>query len=429
MPPMHDIKTIRDNPAAFDQGLALRGLPAQSAELLVLDGELRNHIQKLQATQAQANTEAKAVATAARTGDSAAIEAAKAKVISIKRSFLGGEQIERDLRKKLTDALAVIPNIPMADVPVGKDEHDNSELHTWGTKPTFNFEPRQHFDIGEWLGLMDFETAAKMSGARFVILKGRLAKLERALAQFMVDLHTEHHGYTEIYAPYMLRDEAMFGVGQLPKFKEDLFQTTSGHWLIPTAEASLTNIVRERVMEEKELPLRMTAYTPCFRAEAGAAGKDTRGMIRQHQFSKVELVSIVTPEQAEAEHTRMLNCAEEVLKRLNLAFRTIVLCTGDMGFGSRKTYDIEVWLPGQNAYREISSCSQFGEFQARRMEARYKPADGKGPRYVHTLNGSGLAVGRTMVAILENYQNDDGSVTIPEVLRPYMGGAEKITRE
>jgi seryl-tRNA synthetase len=267
-----------------------------------------------------------------------------------------------------------------------------------------------------------------MSGARFVILKGQLAKLERALAQFMVDLHTEHHGYTEIYAPYMLRDEAMFGVGQLPKFKEDLFQTTSGHWLIPTAEASLTNIVRERVVEEKELPIRMTAYTPCFRAEAGAAGRDTRGMIRQHQFSKVELVSITTPEQAETEHTRMLNCAEEVLKRLNLAFRTIVLCTGDMGFGSRKTYDIEVWLPGQNAYREISSCSQFGEFQARRMEARFRPATGQGPRYVHTLNGSGLAVGRTMVAILENYQNDDGSVTMPEMLRRYMGGAEKITR-
>ena len=261
----------------------------------------------------------------------------------------------------------------------GQDEHDNRELHTWGAKPTFNFEPRQHFDIGEWLGLMDFETAAKMSGARFVILKGQLAKLERALAQFMVDLHTEHHGYMEVYAPYMLRDEAMFGVGQLPKFKEDLFQTTSGHWLIPTAEASLTNIVRERVVEEKELPIRMTAYTPCFRAEAGAAGKDTRGMIRQHQFSKVELVSITTPEQAEAEHTRMLNCAEEVLKRLKLAFRTIVLCTGDMGFGSRKTYDIEVWLPGQNAYREISSCSQFGEFQARRMEARFKPATARAP--------------------------------------------------
>jgi seryl-tRNA synthetase len=428
MPPMHDIKTIRDNPAAFDQGLALRGLAAQSGELLKIDSEKRDHIQKLQDAQARRNALSKEIGEVMRAGDKAKAEALKAEVAGLKDFITSGEETERVLTQKLNDALAVIPNLPMEGVPYGRDEHDNSELHTWGTKPTFNFEPRQHFDIGEWLGLMDFETAAKMSGARFVILKGQLAKLERALAQFMVDLHTEHHGYTEFYTPYMLRDEAMFGVGQLPKLKEDMFQTTSGHWLIPTAEASLTNIVRERVLDEKELPIRMTAYTPCFRAEAGAAGKDTRGMIRQHQFSKVELVSITTPEQAEAEHTRMLNCAEEVLKRLNLAFRTIVLCTGDMGFGSRKTYDIEVWLPGQNAYREISSCSQFGEFQARRMEARFKPADGKGPRYVHTLNGSGLAVGRTMVAILENYQNDDGSVTIPEVLRPYMGGAEKIAR-
>ena len=425
---MHDIKSIRDNPEAFDQGLALRGLAPLSAELLKIDAEKRDHIQKLQDAQSRRNSLSKEIGEAMKSGDKAKAETLKAEVAGLKDFISSGEEAERMLSLKMSDALAVIPNIPMQGVPQGKDEHDNVELHTWGEKPRFNFESRQHFDIGEWLGLMDFETAAKLSGARFVVLKGQMAKLERALGNFMVDLHTEHHGYIEVYAPLMLRDDAMFGVGQLPKFKEDLFQTTSGHWLIPTAEAPLTNLVRERVLEEKELPLRMTAYTPCFRAEAGAAGRDTRGMIRQHQFSKVELVSIVSPEQADAEHARMLGCAEEVLKRLKLAFRTIVLCSGDMGFSSRKTYDIEVWLPGQNAYREISSCSQFGEFQARRMDARFKPADGKAPRYVHTLNGSGLAVGRTMVAILENYQNDDGSVTIPEVLRPYMGGLEKITR-
>ena len=425
---MHDIKTIRDNPEAFDRGLGLRGLAPVSAELLRIDAEKRDHIQKLQDAQSRRNSLSKEIGDAMKAGDKAKADTLKAAVAGLKDFILSGEETERLLTQKLSDALAVIPNIPMEGVPQGKDEHDNVELHAWGEKPHFAFEPRQHFDIGEWLGLMDFETAAKLSGARFVILKGQLARLERALGQFMVDLHTEHHGYTEVYAPLMLRDDAMFGVGQLPKFREDLFQTTSGHWLIPTAEASLTNIVRESVLDEKKLPIRMTAYTPCFRAEAGAAGRDTRGMIRQHQFSKVELVSIVAPEQAEAEHTRMLGCAEEVLKQLKLPYRTIVLCTGDMGFGSRKTYDIEVWLPGQNAYREISSCSQLGDFQARRMEARFKPADGKAPRYVHTLNGSGLAVGRTMVAILENYQNDDGSVTIPEVLRPYMGGLEKITR-
>ena len=425
---MHDIKSIRDNPEAFDRGLGLRGLAPLSVELLRLDSEKRDHIQKLQDAQGRRNSLSKEIGEAMKAGDKGRADTLKAEVAGLKDFISSGEDTERRLTQRLNDALAVVPNIPMPDVPKGASEHDNVVLHSHGSKPQFSFEPRQHFDIGEWLGLMDFETAAKLSGARFVILKGQLAKLERALGQFMVDLHTEHHGYTEVYAPFMLRDDAMFGVGQLPKFKDDLFQTTSGHWLIPTAEASLTNIVRERVLEEKDLPIRMTAYTPCFRAEAGAAGKDTRGMIRQHQFSKVELVSVTAPEQAEAEHSRMLGCAEEVLKQLKLAFRTIVLCTGDMGFGSRKTYDIEVWLPGQNAYREISSCSQLGEFQARRMDARFKPADGKAPRYVHTLNGSGLAVGRTMVAILENYQNDDGSVTIPEVLRRYMGGAEKITR-
>ncbi len=425
---MHDIKTIRENPDAFDRGLALRGLSPLSAEILELDAAKRDHIQKLQDAQGRRNVLSKEIGEAMKAGDKARADTLKAEVASLKDFISQGEETERALNLKLADSLSVIPNIPLADVPKGADEHGNVELHVWGEKPRFNFEPRQHFDIGEWLGQMDFEIAAKLSGARFVVLKNQLAKLERALGQFMLDLHTEHHGYVEVSAPLMLRDDAMFGVGQLPKFKDDLFQTTSGHWLIPTAEASLTNLVRESVLDEKSLPIRMTAFTPCFRAEAGAAGRDTRGMIRQHQFYKVELVSIVTPDESEKEHERMLGCAEEVLKRLGLAFRTMVLCTGDMGFGSRKTFDIEVWLPGQNAYREISSCSQFGEFQSRRMEARFKPVDGKAPRYVHTLNGSGLAVGRTMVAILENYQNDDGSVTIPEVLRPYMGGLERITR-
>jgi seryl-tRNA synthetase len=352
----------------------------------------------------------------------------KAEVAALKDALIAGEENEKALTKNLNDALAVIPNIPLADVPDGKDEHSNVEVRVWGQKPSFAYEPQQHFDIGEGLGLMDFEIASKLSGARFVVLKGALARMERALAQFMLDLHTGEFGYSETYAPFMLREDAMYGVGQLPKFEEDLFKTTSGHYLIPTAEASLTNLVREQVLDEAKLPIRMTAYTPCFRAEAGAAGRDTRGMIRQHQFSKVELVSITTAEQADAEHERMISCAEEVLKRLNISYRTIVLCAGDMGFGSRKTYDIEVWLPGQNAYREISSCSQFGEFQARRMDARCKAADAKQSRYVHTLNGSALAVGRTMVAVLENYQNADGSVTIPEVLRPYMGGLSVIKR-
>jgi seryl-tRNA synthetase len=425
---MHDIKLIRDNPAAFDAGLARRGLAPQSAELLRLDAARREHATRLQEAQARRNALSKQIGEVMKAGDRSKADELKAEVASLKDFLATGEEEERRLNAALADALAVIPNLPLASVPDGANEHDNVLLHEWGEKPRFNFEPRQHFDIGEWLGLMDFETAAKLSGARFVVLRGKLARLERALAQFMLDLHTREHGYEEIYAPYMLRDDAMFGVGQLPKFKEDLFQTTSGFWLIPTAEASLTNLVREQVLDEKQLPIRMTAYTPCFRAEAGAAGRDTRGMIRQHQFSKVELVSVVAPETAEAEHDRMLACAEEVLKRLKLPFRTMRLCTGDMGFGSAKTYDIEVWLPGQNAYREISSCSQFGDFQARRMDARCKSGDGKGSRFVHTLNGSGLAVGRTIVAILENYQNDDGSVSVPEALQPYMNGETRIAR-
>ncbi len=425
---MHDIKAIRDNPDAFDKGLARRGLPAVAAGLLKLDAAKRDHMQKLQDAQARRNAASKEVAEAMKAGDKARAEAVKAEVAGIKDFIASGEEAERRLNQELNDALAVIPNIPLDEVPDGTDEHGNVEVRRWGAPPQFGFEPRQHFDIGEWLGLMDFETAAKLAGARFVVMKGQLARLERALAQFMLDLQTAEHGYTEHYVPYMVNDHAMYGTGQLPKFAEDLFQTVDGRWLIPTAEVSLTNLVRERTGEEKELPLRLTAYTPCFRAEAGAAGRDTRGMIRQHQFSKVELVSITTPEQSREELERMTLCAEEVLKRLDLHHRTVRLCTGDMGFGSRMTYDIEVWLPGQKAFREISSCSVCGDFQARRMEARYKPSDGKGTRYVHTLNGSGLAVGRTLVAVLENYQNADGSVTIPDVLRPHMGGAEKITR-
>ena len=425
---MHDIKAIRDNPAAFDAGLARRGLAPLSASLLALDEQKRETMQKLQDAQSRRNSLSKEIGMAMGKKDVALADKLKAEVAGLKDAIMQGEEQERVQTKALNDALAVIPNIPLAAVPDGKSEHDNVEVRQWGEKPLKNFEPQQHFDIGEGLGLMDFEIASKLSGARFVVLKGALARMERALAQFMINLHTDEFGYSETYAPYMLREEAMYGVGQLPKFEEDLFKTTSGHYLIPTAEASLTNLVREQVLDEAKLPIRMTAYSPCFRAEAGAAGRDTRGMIRQHQFSKVELVSITTPEQSDAEHERMTGCAEEVLKRLNLHYRTIVLCTGDMGFGSRKTYDIEVWLPGQNAYREISSCSQFGEFQARRMEARCKAADAKQARYLHTLNGSALAVGRTMVAVLENYQNDDGSVTIPEVLRPYMGGMTVIRR-
>ena len=425
---MHDIKAIRDNPAAFDAGLARRGLPPMAADLLKIDAERRDHVQKLQDAQARRNAASKEIGEAMKTGDKARADALKAEMGSIKDFIASGEAVERDIDQRLNAALAVIPNIPLEDVPEGKDETGNVEVRRWGTPPSFAYEARQHFDIGEWLGLMDFEAAAKISGARFVVMKGQLARLERALAQFMLDHQTGTNGYTEHYVPYMVNDATMYGTGQLPKFAEDLFRTTDGRWLIPTAEVSLTNLVRETILEEASLPMRLTAYTPCFRAEAGSAGRDTRGMIRQHQFSKVELVSITTPEQSREELERMTACAESVLQKLGLAYRVLRLCTGDMGFGSRMTYDLEVWLPGQNAYREISSCSVCGDFQARRMEARYKPADGKGTRYVHTLNGSGLAVGRTMVAILENYQNADGSVTIPEALRPYMGGAEKITR-
>ncbi len=425
---MHDIKSIRENPAAFDAGLARRGLAAQSAALMALDEKRRSEMSTLQDAQSRRNTLSKDIGAAIGKKDMALAEKLKAEVAALKDQIGAGEENERLLGKELQDALSGIANIPLPSVPEGKDEHGNVEVRRWGTRPEYNYTPLQHFEIGEGLKLMDFEAAAKLSGARFVVLKGALAKMERALGQFMLDIHTSEFGYSETYAPYMLREECMYGVGQLPKSREDMFQVNSGHWLIPTAEASLTNLVREQVLDEATLPLRMTAYTPCFRAEAGAAGRDTRGMIRQHQFSKVELVSIVAPEQSDAEHERMTGCAEEILKRLGLHFRTMLLCTGDMGFGSRKTYDLEVWLPGQNSFREISSCSQFGDFQARRMDARCKAGDAKQARYVHTLNGSALAVGRTMVALLENYQNPDGSVTIPQALQPYMGGMAVIKR-
>ncbi|MFZ5671748.1 MAG: serine--tRNA ligase [Pseudomonadota bacterium] len=422
---MHDIKLIRDNPEAFDLGLAKRGLPAQAAGLIALDDTRRGLIARLQALQERRNAASKEIGQAMAKGDKAKAEEIKAEVARIKEGMPGEEEALKAAEAKLHETLAAIPNIPGDDAPVGPDETANVEIRRTGTPKGLN-SAKQHFEIGEALGLMDFETAAKISGARFVVLKGQLARLERALGSFMVDLHTSEHGYTEVAPPLIVRDETMFGTAQLPKFAEDQFHTTDGRWLIPTAEVSLTNLVRESLLEEDALPLRVTAWTPCFRAEAGAAGRDTRGMIRQHQFAKVELVSITTPEQSGEEHERMTRCAEEVLKRLDLPFRTMALSTGDMGFSARKTYDIEVWLPGQNTYREISSCSICGEFQARRMDARFKPKEGKGARFVHTLNGSGVAVGRALIAVLENYQNPDGSVTIPEVLRPYMNNETAI---
>jgi seryl-tRNA synthetase len=425
---MHDIKLIRDDPEGFDRGLTRRGLPPHAASLIRRDEARREWTHKLQEAQARRNAASKEIGDAMKAGDKARAEALKAEVAALKDTIADSEAREKQVSEELNADLAAIPNTPQDDVPDGADEHGNVEIRRHGEPSKFNFAPKQHFEIGEDLGLMDFETAAKLSGARFVVLKGQMARLERALASFMLDLHTGTNGYTEVNPPLLVRDEAMFGTAQLPKFRDDQFSVSSGLWLIPTAEVSLTNLAREAITDEQQLPMRVTAWTPCFRAEAGAAGKDTRGMIRQHQFSKVELVSVTTPEQSTEEHERMTHCAEEVLKRLGLPFRTIVLCTGDMGFASRKTYDIEVWLPGQNAYREISSCSVCGDFQARRMNARYRPKDGKGARFVHTLNGSGVAVGRALIAVLENYQNADGSVTIPEALRPYMGGLEQIGR-
>jgi seryl-tRNA synthetase len=428
---MHDLKSIRDNPEAFDAGLMRRGLPPQAAEILDLDQEHRRLLQSAEEMQARRNSLSKEIGRFKANGDDAAATAAAAEVLQLKESMPAAEKAAADKAAALEALLARIPNLPAADVPVGADESANVELRRQGD-PTqvpagLLNRPRQHFELGEALGQMDFAAAAKLAGARFVVLKGALARMERALAAFMLDLHTGEFGYTEIVPPYMVRDSALYGTGQLPKFAEDLFQVSGGYWLIPTAEVPLTNLVADTILDADRLPLRYTAYTPCFRSEAGAAGKDTRGMIRQHQFSKVELVSIVHPDRAVDEHERMTECAETVLRRLGLPFRTVVLSTGDMGFAATKTYDIEVWLPGQGRYREISSCSNCGEFQARRMKARFREAGAKGTRFVHTLNGSGLAVGRALLAVLENYQQADGSIVIPDALRPYLGGRSAIT--
>jgi seryl-tRNA synthetase len=489
-----DIKWIRDNAGAFDAGLKKRGLEPLSKKLLELDEARRRHLTKLQEAQSRRNAASKEIGKAKAAKDEAVAAKLMAEVAELKEVIHRGEAEERQIDAALKAELEVIPNLPLDDVPVGKDENDNKEIRKAGTRPKFDFKPKLHFEVGEALGLMDFETAAKISGARFVVLKGALARLERALASFMLDLHTGEFGYTEINPPLLVRDDAMIGTAQLPKFKDDQFDqipqsmarmrvaakkyltdfvsdvsylqftnrerkassaafsadlskiqtqfesnydsweaieefvSEGRRWLIPTAEVPLTNLVRESVREEQELPIRVTAHTPCFRAEAGAAGKDTRGMIRQHQFSKVELVSITRPEESLAEHERLTNCAEEVLKRLGLPYRTVLLCTGDMGFAAQKTYDIEVWLPGEDTYREISSCSVCGEFQARRMGARFRQKGSKELRFVHTLNGSGLAVGRTLIAVIENYQQADGSVTIPDVLVPYMGGLTTIEK-
>jgi seryl-tRNA synthetase len=460
---MHDIRAIRENPEAFDDGLRRRGLSPRAGELIALDEKRRAAILALQAAQERRNAVSKQIGVAMARKDAVAADDYRAEVAGLKATMPELEAAEREAEKALKEALEQIPNLPLADTPDGKDENDNVELRRHGAPPDLGGmnKPREHFEIGEALGLMDFDAAAKMSGARFVVLKGALARLERALEQFMLDLHTSEHGYVEVSPPVLVRDAAMFGTAQLPKFKEDQFvaarmettgeavqRTVEQHykasaeptsfgglevdrllkefWLIPTAEVPLTNLVRESIVDEKTLPLRFTAGTLSFRAEAGAAGRDTRGMIRQHQFKKVELVSITTPEQSRAEHERMTGCAEEVLKRLGLHFRTMALCAGDMGFAAQKTYDIEVWLPGQGRFREISSCSVCGEFQARRMSARTKGADAKATRFVHTLNGSGVAVGRALIAVLENNQQPDGSVAVPDVLRPYMGGLTRI---
>jgi len=431
---MHDIKAIRDESHQFVRGLTRRGMADAAAvadDLLKKDKALRELLVRLQNAQARRNDASKLIGQAKAKKDEAQAATLMAEVAVLKETIQQGEAEQRVLEKNLHDLLSVIPNLPADDVPDGIDESANAPIakRAFGTPPGLN-NPKQHFEIGEALGQMDFERAAKVSGARFVYLKGDLAKLERALGAFMLDTHTEKFGYTEVNPPVLVRDNAMFGTGQLPKFQEDLFRTASedSFWLIPTAEVSLTNYVADEILAEAELPLRFTAFTPCFRAEAGAAGRDTRGMIRMHQFSKVELVSITTPDQSEAEHERMTDAAQEILKKLNLAHRVVTLCTGDMGFSAKKTYDIEVWLPGQGAYREISSCSNCGDFQARRMNTRLRNAEGKVKGPVHTLNGSGLAVGRTLVAILENYQQGDGSVAIPDVLQPYMGGKTVIAK-
>jgi len=470
---MHDIKWIRDNPAAFDAALKRRGLEPLSASLLAIDEKRRAAILASEQAQARRNSASKEIGDAKKAKDETRATKLMAEVAELKTRMPQLEAAAKVTDEELAKELAAIPNLPANDVPDGADEHGNVQRHVFGARRAYSFAPKPHDDLGETLGYMDFEAAAKLSGARFVVLKKGLARLERAIGQFMLDLHTNEHGYTEINPPLMVRDEAMFGTAQLPKFRDDQFisaemewrkhrldeilesldaevskdhsrgakaivddlieraETRENFWLIPTAEVPLTNLVRESILDDKQLPMRLTALTPCFRAEAGAAGRDTRGMIRQHQFTKVELVSITTPETSRDEHERMLACAEEVLRQLDLHYRVITLCAGDMGFAAQKTYDIEVWMPGQGeggAYREISSCSVCGDFQARRMDARYRGSDGK-PRFVHTLNGSGTAVGRALIAVMETYQQEDGSIAVPEVLQPYMGGLKVVEKD
>ncbi|MGJ4953250.1 serine--tRNA ligase [Bradyrhizobium sp. HKCCYLS20291] len=442
---MHDIKSIRDNPQGFDAALTRRGLSPLSSQLLAIDERRRAAILASEQAQARRNAASKEIGEAKKAKDDARASALMEEVAKLKTTMPELEAAAKQADDELARELSAIPNLPLDEVPDGKDEHDNVERHLFGARRNYAFAPKPHDDIGAGLGTMDFESAAKLSGARFVVLKKGLARLERALGQFMLDLHTTEHGYTEINPPLLVRNDVMFGTGQLPKFEDDQFWAVKGELLvspddrlkterlglIPTAEVALTNLVRESIVDEKELPMRLTALTPCFRAEAGAAGRDTRGMIRQHQFTKVELVSITTPETSKDEHERMLSCAEEVLRRLDLHYRVITLCTGDMGFSSQKTYDIEVWMPGQGdggAFREISSCSVCGDFQARRMDARYRASDGK-PRFVHTLNGSGTAVGRALIAVMETYQQADGSIAVPDALQSYMGGLKVVAAE
>jgi seryl-tRNA synthetase len=434
-PTMHDIKSIRENPTAFDQALGRRGLPPKAVELIAIDARRRHLILASEQAQARRNAASKEIGDAKKAKDEMRAAKLMAEVAELKTTMPQLEAAAKAADDDLTKELAAIPNLPLDEVPDGVDEHGNVQRHVFGEARQYGFAPKPHDDLGGALGFMDFETAAKLSGARFVVLKKGLARLERAIGQFMLDLHTNEHGYTEVNPPLLVREQTAYGTGNLPKSAEDMFCTREGLWLIPTAEMPLTNLVRESIVDEKELPMRLTALTPCFRAEAGAAGRDTRGMIRQHQFSKVELVSITTPETSRDEHERMLACAEEVLRQLDLHYRVMTLCAGDMGFAAQKTYDIEVWLPGQisnqgegGAYREISSCSVCGDFQARRMDARYRASDGK-PRFVHTLNGSGTAVGRALIAVMETYQQQDGSIAVPDVLQPYMGGLKVIEHE
>ena len=426
---MHDIRQIRETPAAFDAALSRRGVQDASQALLKLDESRRAKIAAAEAALAERNAASKLVGKAKASGDEAEFERLRALVADKKAEIAKLEEEARAEDEALREALLSLPNLPLDEIPDGTDEADNVEMRRWGSPRDYPFAPKEHFEIAEAMGLMDFAAAAKLSGARFVVLKGALIRLHRALAQFMLDTHVEEHGLTEVWTPVLVRDEAMLGTGQLPKFAEDSYRTETGWWLIPTAEVTLTNLAAGEILDAAALPIRYTAHTQCFRSEAGSAGKDTRGMLRQHQFEKVEMVSVVAPDQGRAELDRMTGCAENILKALEIPFRTIVLCTGDMGFGARRTHDIEVWLPGQGAYREISSCSLCGDFQARRMNARYRPQPEAKPEFVHTLNGSGLAVGRALIAVIETYQREDGGIDIPEVLKPWMGGKSMIAAD